>query len=314
MPANLLHPLICVVGPTASGKTALAQAIAEKIPAAVLSADSMQVYKGMDIGTGKIPEAQRSVAYYGLDIVDPGEAFSASLFQTYARPLVEARDGEGERTVLCGGTGFYVRAVIDDFVFPAGNQIDNPVREFYTSMLHNEGAQAVWNALNSIDPDSARIIPAGDTKRVIRALEIYDEGFSYADQKEQFASIGAYYPSVQIGLYVEPEILAERINSRVDAMMDAGLLNEVETLLSRGFRSAITSAQAIGYKEFVSYLDGQISLDSAVDAVKLATRRYAKRQRTWFRKDKRIHWLDASNFNVEQLCQASFEILDGASV
>ncbi len=314
MPVNLTHPLICVVGPTASGKTALAQAMAEKIPAAVLSADSMQVYKGMDIGTGKIPEAQRSVAYYGLDIVEPGEAFSASLFQAYARPIVEARDRKGEQTVLCGGTGFYVRAVIDDFVFPAGEQIDNPIRDFYTTMLQGEGAQAVWNVLNNLDPESARIIPVGDSKRVIRALEIHDEGFSYAEQKEQFASIGAYYSSIQIGLQVEPDVLADRINRRVDVMMDAGLLDEVEALLSQGFRSAITSAQAIGYKEFVSYLDGQTTLTEAVDAVKLATRRYAKRQRTWFRKDKRIHWLDATDVNLEQLCQASFEIIDRMSV
>ena len=310
MPFELQHPLICVVGPTASGKTALAQALAETLPAAVMSADSMQVYKGMDIGTGKISKSERTVSYYGIDIVDPGDAFSASLFQSYSRPIIELRDGEGKRTVLCGGTGFYVRAVIDDFAFPAGEQINNPVRDYYSAMLKDKGVQAVWDALNSVDPESARVIPVGDSKRVIRALEIHDEGFSYAEQKEQFASIGAYYPAVQIGLQVEPDILAERINGRVDAMVDAGLLDEVESLLASGFRDAITSQQAIGYKEFVSYLDGQTTLNEAIYAVKLATRRYAKRQRTWFRKDTRIHWLEASDFNLDKLCQEALEVID----
>ena len=312
MSVELKQPLICVVGPTASGKTALAQAIAEKLPAAVMSADSMQVYRGMDIGTGKILASERSVSYYGLDVVDPGEAFSASLFQAYARPIIESRDREGERTLLCGGTGFYVRAVIDDFVFPAGEQVGNPIRDYYTALLRSSGPQAVWDALNSVDPASAQVIPIADSKRVIRALEIHEEGLSYAEQKEQFAEIEAYYPSIQIGLQVEPEVLATRINKRVDAMMEAGLLNEVESLLAQGMRDAITSQQAIGYKEFVAYLDGETSLAEAVDAVKLATRRYAKRQRTWFRKDQRIHWLDATDFNLEALCQASLEIIEGA--
>ncbi len=312
MSVELKQPLICVVGPTASGKTALAQAIAEKLPAAIMSADSMQVYRGMDIGTGKIPASERSVSYYGLDVVDPGEAFSASLFQAYARPIIESRDREGERTLLCGGTGFYVRAVIDDFVFPAGEQVGNPIRDYYAALLRSSGPQAVWDALNSVDPASAQVIPIADSKRVIRALEIHEEGLSYAEQKEQFAEIEAYYPSIQIGLQVEPEVLAARINARVDAMMEAGLLNEVESLLAQGMRDAITSQQAIGYKEFVAYLDGETSLAEAVDAVKLATRRYGKRQRTWFRKDQRIHWLDATDFNLEALCQASLEIIEGA--
>ena len=305
----LQHALICIVGPTASGKTALAQALAKRLDSAVLSADSMQVYTGMDIGTGKIKLEDRTVPYYGLDLVKPDEAYSVSLFQNYARTLIDERDRRGEQIVMCGGTGFYIRAVIDDFAFPAGEQVGNEIRDFYTQKLEQEGSFAVWEALNELDPASAAVIPPRDSKRVIRALEMLDEGISYAEQKEQFSHIEPYYPSVQIGLQVEPEVLAERINARVDTMMEEGLLDEVKGLLASGYRDAITSQQAIGYKEFVAYLDGQSSLDEAIDAVKLATRRYAKRQRTWFRKDTRIHWLEATDFNLETLTTFALDVI-----
>lgn len=307
----LNNPVICIVGPTASGKTALAQALAEKLNAAVLSADSMQVYTGMDIGTGKIPLAQRSVDYYGLDLVAPNEPYSAALFQDYGRRIIEECDSEGLRTIVCGGTGFYVRALIDHFEFPDGEQVGNEVRDFYTQMFNEQGGQAVWDVLNELDAESASIIPPNDTKRVIRALELHSDGVSYAEQKEKFAHIEPFYPSIHIGLAVDPEVLNGRINARVDAMIDAGLLDEVRSLLDQGYKDAITSMQAIGYKEFVDYLDGRESLDGAIESVKLATRRYAKRQRTWFRKDTRIHWLDATDFQLDHLCALSLQIVEG---
>ena len=309
---QLLNPVICIVGPTASGKTTLAQALAEHFQAAVLSADSMQVYRGMDIGTGKIAECDRTVPYYGLDLVEPGQPYSASLFQEYGRNLIEQRDHQGAQTIVCGGTGFYIRALIDDFVFPQGEQIANPIREHYTRLLEEQGPSVVWEELNALDPQSAAVIPVNDSKRVIRALEMLDEGIHYSDQKEQFTHIGAYYPAIQIGLSVETEVLNGRINTRVDAMLENGLLDEVKNLLEAGYEEAITANQAIGYKEFVPYLRGECKLDEAIEQVKLSTRRYAKRQRTWFRRDERIHWINATDSDLDSLVNNSIEIIQGA--
>lgn len=306
----LSHPLVCVVGPTASGKTALAQCMAEHLSYSILSADSMQVYAGMDIGTGKIPVQDRSVPYFGLDLVNPGEPYSASLFQEYGRSVIDKLDAAGSGCVVCGGTGFYIRALIDKFEFPAGEQVGNPVRDHYSALLRSQGPLAVWEELRSVDPDSAALIPPNDSKRVIRALELQSEGLSYAAQKEQFAAIEQYYsPLCMIGLAVDSAVLIDWINNRVDTMVEDGLIAEVEHLLDHGYRSAITANQAIGYKEIVAALDGSCSIDEAIDDIKLATRQYAKRQRTWFRKDKRIHWIDATSASIENLTQKALSLV-----
>jgi tRNA dimethylallyltransferase len=298
-----------VVGPTAAGKTELAQALAERRGAAVLSADSMQIYRGMDIGTGKIPPHERTVPYFGLDIADPGQPYSAALFQAYGREVIRFIDAQGGQCILCGGTGFYVRAVVDDYRFPAGEQTGNAVRDEYMARIDSEGAHAVWEELLRIDPASAQIIHENDVKRVIRAFELLHEGTSYARQREQLRSIPQLYPAVFIGLSVTPSVLAGRIERRVAGMVDNGLVDEVRTLLSRGLRGALTSSQAIGYKEIVAALDGAVSMDEAVERIVVATRQYAKRQRTWFRKDKRIHWLDADEFDLTRLTAESEAIL-----
>lgn len=313
MGLELKNPLICIVGPTATGKTALAQALAEIFSAAVLSADSMQIYKGMDIGTGKILPEQRTVEYYGLDLIAPNEAYSAALFQDYGRNVVEKRDAQNMRTIVCGGTGFYIRALIDDFDFPEGKQVENSLREQYLTLARESGPDAVWNILNTLDPVSAACIPANDTKRVIRALELHSEGISYAEQKEAFKKIAPFYPSIQIGLQVDVDTLNSRINERVENMLEAGLLDEVRTLISQGYKRAITANQAIGYKELVSYLEGRCSLSEAIEQIKLATRRYAKRQRTWFNKDTRIHWLNANDNDNERLLTESLAYISEVS-
>lgn len=305
----LKAPVICVVGPTASGKTDLAQAIALSLGGEVVSADSMQIYRGMDIGTGKIPVEDRLVAHHGLDLVDPGEAYSAALFQDYARACFKEIDSRGNRSVLAGGTGLYVRAAVDDYDFPKGEQIDNPIREHYTAYAEEHGPEALWELLRSVDPRSAHILHYNNVRRVVRAFELLDEGKSYADQKDKLSSIPQLVPTVFIGLQVDPDVLRERINRRVDKMVEAGLVNEVKSLLDRGFREGITAQQAIGYKEVVSALDGKISMDEAIEDIKTSTRRYAKRQRTWFRKDKRIHWLNADEYDLEYLCKQSSEII-----
>ena len=287
------RPVICIVGPTASGKTDAAQLVARALDGEVVSADSMQIYRGMDIGTGKLPADERIVAHHGFDLVSPGEPYSAALFQTYARAAFDDIAARGKRAVLCGGTGLYVRAAIDDYEFPAGEQVENPVRTQWTAFAEREGAQALWDELNRRDPESARELHPNNVRRVVRAFELLAEGRSYAEQKRNLALIGEAVPALQFGLAVTPEVLNARIDARVDAMVAAGLVEEVRGLLDAGFREGVTAPQAIGYKEIVEALEGRCTMDEAVAAIKQATRRYGKRQRTWFRRDERILWIDA---------------------
>ncbi len=262
---------------------------------------ALQIYRGMDIGIGKLPAAERIVPHHGFDLVDPGEPYSAALFQSFARDAFAAIAERGKRAVLCGGTGLYVKAAIDAYEFPAGDQVDNPVRERWTAFAEREGAQALWDELNRLDPDSARELHPNNVRRVVRAFELLAEGRSYAEQKRNLASIEAAVPAVQFGLAVTPTVLNERIEARVDAMVEAGLVGEVRGLLDAGFREGVTAPQAIGYKEIVEALEGRCTLDEAIAAIKQATRRYGKRQRTWFRRDERIRWIDADAGNARAM-------------
>lgn len=312
---RFMRPVLCIVGPTAAGKSDLAQAVARALDGEVVSADSMQVYRGMDIGTGKVREHERTVPHHGIDLVDPGQPYSAALFQEYARATFAAIEGRGRISVLCGGTGLYVRAAVDDYRFPKGEQQDNPVREHYTEIAQREGFQTLWDLLAQEDLPSAKIIPPRDVKRVVRAFELLEEGTSYAEQRAKLAAISAWCPTVFFGLRVDPVELNARIDARVDAMVEAGLVAEVEGLLAQGFEKALTAQQAIGYKEIVSALQGRITLDRALCDIKTATHRYAKRQRTWFRKDARIQWLDVGKISFEERVDAVVRTFrDAASV
>lgn len=311
---DISAPVISVVGPTASGKTTLAQLLALELNAEVVSADSMQIYRGMDIGTGKLPISERRVTHHGLDLVDPGEPFSAALYQRYARDCFVDIDMRGHRSILCGGTGFYVRAAIDDYNFPPGNQLDNPVRQRCRIVVEEQGSLALWQLLSQKDPASASLIPPADTKRVMRAFELLEEGLSYAEQKEKLAHLPQFVPAIFLGLAVDAQVLSSRIDERVDAMMQAGLVDEVKALLQGGFRSGLCAGQAIGYKEIVAALDNVITLDQAVCDIKTATHRYAKRQRTWFRRDKRIHWIDANTKDPALLLSRALHMLSSCEV
>lgn len=306
-------PVIVIVGPTASGKTDLAQQVALAVDGEVVSADSMQVYRGMDIGTGKLPVEERLVAHHGFDLVDPGEPFSAALFQAYARKCFTDISSRGKRPLLCGGTGFYVRAAIDGYEFPEGEQVGNLIRDRYNEIAETRGADYLWWLLRDRDPKSAEIIPPRDVKRVVRAFELLEDGTSYAAQKERLASIPQVVPAIFIGLAVDPDRLRARIDARVDAMFEQGLVREVESLLNAGFRDGITAPQAIGYKEVVAALDGSITFDEACEKIKIATHRYAKRQRTWFRKDERIVWIDANEGDLDALTERALTIVRNAS-
>lgn len=307
---QLMSPVICVVGPTASGKTDVAQLLAQNLGGEVVSADSMQIYRGMDIGTGKLPKEERLVPHFGFDLVNPGEPYSAAVYQQYARERFSDIDNRGKRALLVGGTGLYVRAAIDAYDFPKGEQVDNPVREKWTAYYEENGADNLWERLRERDPESASVIHPNNVRRVIRAFELLEEGTTYATQKENLATIPQAVPAKFIGLAVDPEILNKRIERRVDNMIERGLVFEVERLLDKGFRQGITAPQAIGYKEIVSALDGDISLDEAIEQIKTATRRYAKRQRTWFRKDTRIAWIDADSGNAEAIATQAQHSLD----
>ncbi len=309
---SLDNPVVCVVGPTASGKTALAQRVAELLDGEVVSADSMQIYRGMDIGTGKILPAERTVPYWGLDLAEPGEPYSAALFQGYARAAFEDVDARGKRSVLCGGTGLYVRAAIDDYRFPKGEQVDNEVRDRYAALARDIGNQALWERLRAADPDSAALIHPNNVRRVIRAFELLDEGTTYARVNAGLKTMAQAVPAVFLGLSVDPAVLNARIDARVDQMLADGLVEEVRSLLRAGFREGLTAPQAIGYKEVVAALEGACSLDDAVAQIKIATHRYAKRQRTWFRKDERIHWIDANDANVEEMTRQALGIIASA--
>ncbi len=304
------QPVIAVVGPTASGKSNLAQELALKLNGEVLSADSMQVYRGMEIGTAKIKPEERKVPHWGIDLINPGEPYSAALFQEYARRVISALDKEGKRTILAGGTGLYVRAALDDYDFPEGEQIDNPIRDKYTAYAQEFGNQALWNLLNEIDAESASVIHPNNVRRVVRAFELLSEGKTYAQQKENLSSISQLIPAIFIGLKVSPDLLNERINRRVDSMIRDGLVDEVKSLLSQGFREGVTAPQAIGYKEIVQALEGECTLEEAIDTIKTASRRYAKRQRTWFNKDKRIQWIDIDNTSSESLLNEALEVIN----
>lgn len=311
--SSLEDPVVCVVGPTASGKSDLAQALACVLDAEVVSADSMQVYRGMDIGTGKVMPAERLVPHHGLDLVDPGEPYSAAMFQAYARSCFADIRQRNKRVIVAGGTGLYVRAAVDAYDFPQGEQVGNPVRDKYTAFADEHGAQALWNLLDECDPASAAVIHPNNVRRVIRAFELRAEGKSYAQQKENLQHIAAAVPAVFIGLAVTPDVLRARIDARVDAMIESGLVDEVKTLLNRGLRDGMTAPQAIGYKEAVAALEGECTLDEAVESIKLATRRYAKRQRTWFRKDRRIVWLDADDGNISRLKDEALAVVKAHS-
>jgi len=302
--------VLAVVGPTAVGKTALAEELAARLGGEIVSADSMQIYRSMDIGTAKPPPAQRRVPYHCLDLAEPGEAFSAALFQVAAREAIADIALRGKLPVVAGGTGLYVRAALDAMEFPAGDQVGNATRARYEKFAAEYGAEALHALLAERDPASAAAVHANNVRRVVRALEMADEGVTYAEQRAGFSARTSVYDARFIGLTMDRARLYQRVDERVDAMVAAGLLDEVRRLLDAGLRDALTASQAIGYKEFVPVIEGESSLEEAVSAVKQASRRYAKRQLTWFNADPRIRWVDVTDLTLSQAVDAAMGTLD----
>ena len=295
-------PVVCVVGPTASGKSALAELVATRLGSSVVSVDAMQVYRGMDVGTAKTPVAERRCPLLMVDVVDPDEDYSVQRFQTDARACVDALLAEGLTPVLCGGTGLYLNAVIDEMTFPVGEK-DGGIRERYERIAAERGADALHELLAERDPESAALIHPNNVRRVVRALEMSDEGVSYARHHEGLHERATHYPARIWGLSWPREDLYARIDARVDQMVEAGLVEEVRALVGRGLTTDVTAGQAIGYKEILEALSGRVELGEAVELVKRRTRRYAKRQLSWFRHDGRVRWLEMGELGLEEACE-----------
>ncbi|HEY5506754.1 MAG TPA: tRNA (adenosine(37)-N6)-dimethylallyltransferase MiaA [Coriobacteriia bacterium] len=302
--------VIAIVGPTGVGKTTVGEQLALRMGGEVVSADSMQVYRGLDIGTAKLPASERRVPHHCIDLVDPGTPYSAALFQRDARAAIDSIAAAGHVPLMVGGTGLYIRAALDEMNFPAGHS-SSPVRENLQAFLDREGPEALYALLQERDADAAALIHRNNSRRVLRALEMLEtDETSYVHAAEHFAERVPFYPATFIGLMAERDLLYRRIDARVDAMIAGGLLDEVRGLLDAGYRSSLTAAQAIGYKELVPVIDGNGDLDSAVAAIKQASRRYAKRQMTWFRADPRVRWLDVTDLSPAAATDAAFALVE----
>ena len=285
-----MHNIICIAGPTASGKTALAVELARQLDGEVISCDSMQIYRGMDIGTAKpTPEEMQGIPHHMIDVAQPDEDFSVSRYCAMAGAILDDLLSRGKPAIIAGGTGLYMDSLIRGNAFAPVPSTG--AREKLERQADELGIDHMKQWLQQIDPEAATRIH--DRKRIIRALEVYLEtGETITEHNRRTQSIPPRYTPLWLGLDFEPRaLLYERINRRVDLMLEQGLVEEIRKLLASGIPSKCTAMQAIGYKEFVSALDGQCTIEEAADQVRQASRRYAKRQLTWFRRNKEIHWL-----------------------
>ena len=284
--------VIVIVGPTASGKTSLAIKLAKKINGEIVSCDSMQIYKDMNIGTAKPTiEEQNEIKHYLIDIISPEERFSVSDYQTNALKAIEEILKKGKIPIVVGGTGLYVNSLIYGIKF-LEISFDEKYRQELEYKAEKEGLEALYNKAKKIDPKAMETISKNDKKRILRVLEIFHQtGITKSKQDELSRNEDVKYDFKVFGINIEREILYKRINDRVDNMIQNGLIQEVENIYNK-FKKFPTSMQAIGYKEVVEYLNKNISKEEMIEKIKMETRRYAKRQLTWFRKNKDIIWLD----------------------
>ena len=289
------QPLIILTGPTAVGKTSLSIELAKRIGGEIISADSMQVYRGMDIGSAKVTkEEMQGVPHYLIDEFEPWEEFHVVKFQEYAKRYIRQISEKGKIPILAGGTGFYIQAVLYDIDFTE-NGGDTNYRTFLQEIAREKGAQALHEMLRTVDPDSAEVIHANNVKRVIRALEYYHEtGEPISKHNEQERAKESPYCFAYFVLNDARDTLYQNIDLRVDEMMQAGLLDEVRRLRENGCTRDLVSMQGLGYKEMIDYLDGKY------DLLKRDTRHFAKRQLTWFRRERDVVWLDKQSFGHDR--------------
>ena len=284
-------PLIVICGATATGKSDLAIALAQKVGGEIINADSMQVYQGMDIGTAKVPLAERGgIAHHLLDIYPVNQDMTVARYQEIAREKVDQLRAAGTPTIVVGGTGLYIKSILDDLNFP---DTDPDIRQKITDEAEAIGHEALHAKLAALDPIAALAIPFENVRRVIRALEVIEiTGQPYTTNLPREGST-RYPDAIQIGLAMDREDLGERINKRVDRMWELGFVDEVEELINQGLLEAKTAQAAIGYAQIIAMKHGVISEEEARDDTKRATRQYVRRQETWFSRDARITWLSA---------------------
>jgi tRNA dimethylallyltransferase len=295
-----MNKLVILTGPTAVGKTSLSINLAKAINGEIISADSMQVYKRMDIGTAKITsEEMQGVCHHLIDVLEPTEDFNVARFKELALKAMEEIYAKGKIPVICGGTGFYIQALLYDIDFKE-NEVDKTYRNQLEKIGDEKGNEYLHEMLKDVDPKSAEDIPAANRKRVIRALEYYHqtgEMFSVhnALQREQKSPYNFAY----FVLNDDRQLLYNRIDARVDKMFEEGLEKEVDSLLAEGLKKGMTAMDAIGYKEVISYKNGEMTIEEASELIKKNSRNYAKRQLTWFRREKEVIWLDKTILKTE---------------
>jgi tRNA dimethylallyltransferase len=284
-------PVLCIVGPTATGKSELAVEVARAVGGEVISADSMQVYRGMDIGTAKLsPPEMKGVPHHLIDVVDPDQPFTVAEWKQLADAAIEDIIGRGRLPLVVGGTGLYIRAITDDLDFAERDE-SGAVRRKWQRYLEEHGKQALYEALKRVDAETAARLHPNDVRRVIRALEVAETRERPWSESYDWSIRGGRYDVQQFGLMMDRQALYRRVERRVDWMLERGLMSEVDRILASGFGPDLTSLQAIGYKELAACKRGELSYEEAVALIKRNTRRFVKRQVSWFRRDPRIVWL-----------------------
>ena len=294
-------PLIILTGPTAVGKTKASISLAKAIGGEIISADSMQVYKEMDIGSAKITtEEMQGVPHYLVDVLEPDEEFHVVRFQQMAKEAMEKIYANGHIPIVVGGTGFYIQALLYDIDFTE-NDGDTAFRTEMEAFALEHGAEALHEKLREIDPASADTIHANNVKRVIRALEFFHQtGKKISEHNEEERKKESPYDFVYFVLNDDRKNLYDRINLRVDLMVQSGLLNEVSALKEKGYTKDMVSMQGLGYKEVLDYLDGEISFEEAIYRIKRDTRHFAKRQITWFKRERDVTWINKQDFGYDE--------------
>lgn len=297
--------LLVLTGPTGIGKTAISIDIAKKLKGEIISADSMQIYRYMDIGTAKITlEEMDSIPHYMLDIVYPDEEFTVADFKNKSEKYIEKINKSGKLPILTGGTGLYLNSIVYELKFTKV-EANEELRKEYDYLADMYGNQYIHDELYKVDAISANRININDRQRIIRALEIfYETGKPMSYYNKNFRKETEKYNLTMIGLTMDRAKLYSRINKRVDFMIEEGLIDEVRKLMDMGYSTELVSMQGIGYKEIISYLEGEAKLDETIEILKRNTRRYAKRQLTWFRRDNRIKWIDINQYDsIEEVSE-----------
>lgn len=292
-----MKPLIILTGPTAAGKSALSISLAKAVGGEIISADSMQVYRHMDIGSAKItPEEMSGVKHHLIDVLEPVEEFNVVRFQSMAKEAMRQIYDKDKIPILVGGTGFYIQSVLYDIDFAETNE-DEAFRQRMESIAKEQGNEVLFERLRQIDPKSCEIIHANNIKRVIRALEFYEKtGIPISAHNEEQREKSSPYRFVYFVLTDERNILYDKIDKRVDSMLNQGLVEEVRKLKDMGCTENMVSMQGLGYKEILEYLNGSCTLDDAIYRIKRDTRHFAKRQLTWFRREKDVTWVSRQDF------------------